>query len=103
MYKTTMEVVRHLSPARNQGLHALFLCFMLCERNIKFSGPCGYAGCNCHVTHGRLPPSCACSEPEAQTVLQLARDLKPHVWLNVHSGMEAMFTPWDHKPEVGHT
>ena len=40
------------------------------------------------------------SEPEVQTVLHLARELKPHVWLNVHSGMEALFVPWDHKAEV---
>ena len=33
-------------------------------------------------------------------MLSLAKALQPHVWLNVHSGMEAMFTPWDHKAEV---
>ena len=41
-----------------------------------------------------------CSEPESQIVLDLAKTFKPHVWLNVHSGMEAMFTPWDHIGEV---
>ncbi|GAX73367.1 hypothetical protein CEUSTIGMA_g820.t1 [Chlamydomonas eustigma] len=40
------------------------------------------------------------SEPETQVVLDLAQSLKPHVWLNVHSGMEALFTPWDHVAEV---
>ncbi len=40
------------------------------------------------------------SEPEAQILLGVATQFKPHVWVNVHSGMEAMFTPWDHKAEV---
>ena len=31
----------------------------------------------------------------------IAQEFQPRVWLNVHSGMEAMFTPWDHKAEVG--
>lgn len=30
----------------------------------------------------------------------LASQFRPHVWLNVHSGMEAMFTPYDHKAFV---
>jgi hypothetical protein len=41
------------------------------------------------------------SEPEAQLVRDVAAGLQPHVWLNVHSGMEAMFVPWDHLAEVG--
>jgi hypothetical protein len=45
---------------------------------------------------GRAPHS----EPEVKLVLAQAQALKPHVWLNVHSGMEALFTPWDHKAEV---
>ena len=24
----------------------------------------------------------------------------PHVWLNVHSGMEALFMPYDHVPAI---
>lgn len=40
------------------------------------------------------------SEPEVQIVLGVAKTMKPHVWLNIHSGMEAMFTPWDHRAEV---
>ena len=45
---------------------------------------------------GRAPHS----EPEVQIVLDEARSLKPHVWLNVHSGMLALFTPYDHKAQV---
>ncbi|CAG9464704.1 unnamed protein product [Pedinophyceae sp. YPF-701] len=37
------------------------------------------------------------SEPEAQVDVEVVRAFRPHVVLNVHSGMEAMFTPWDHQ------
>jgi hypothetical protein len=40
------------------------------------------------------------SEPEAQAVAAVAKGFQPHVWLNVHSGMEALFTPFDHKATV---
>ena len=30
----------------------------------------------------------------------LAAGFKPHVWVNVHSGMEALFLPYDHRAEV---
>eukprot|EP00879_Flechtneria_rotunda_P019482 GHRR01020461.1.p1 GENE.GHRR01020461.1~~GHRR01020461.1.p1 ORF type:complete len:453 (+),score=174.98 GHRR01020461.1:125-1483(+) len=43
------------------------------------------------------------SEPEVQVLLALAKEFKPHVWLNVHSGMYALFTPYDHKPHVPNT
>lgn len=26
----------------------------------------------------------------------LAREFKPHIWMNMHSGMEALFMPYDH-------
>ncbi|KAI8474965.1 MAG: Zn-dependent exopeptidase [Monoraphidium minutum] len=45
---------------------------------------------------GRAPHS----EPEVQIIMKQAKALKPHVWLNVHSGMYALFTPYDHKPIV---
>lgn len=44
-----------------------------------------------------------CSEPEVQILLALAKELKPHTWLNVHSGMYALFTPYDHKAIVPNT
>jgi len=34
-------------------------------------------------------------------ILTEAKALNPHVWLNVHSGMYALFTPYDHKAQVG--
>jgi hypothetical protein len=45
----------------------------------------------------------SCSEPEVQILLALAKELKPHTWLNVHSGMYALFTPYDHKAVVPNT
>lgn len=45
-------------------------------------------------------PSCGFSEPEAAMVKALAVGFKPHVWVNVHSGMEALFMPYDHRAEV---
>jgi hypothetical protein len=36
-------------------------------------------------------------------LLELAKELKPQVWLNVHSGMYALFTPYDHKGHVPNT
>jgi hypothetical protein len=46
------------------------------------------------------PGSKPFSEPESELLRQLGLELKPHVWLNVHSGMEAMFLPYDHKNEL---
>ncbi|KAJ8772735.1 hypothetical protein K2173_027912 [Erythroxylum novogranatense] len=37
------------------------------------------------------------SEPEAQIMRKLALSFEPHVWVNVHSGMEALFMPYDHR------
>lgn len=41
------------------------------------------------------------SEPETKILKRLAEEFRPHVWLNIHSGMEAMLAPWDHVAEVG--
>ena len=40
------------------------------------------------------------SEPEAAALLALARGFRPHVWMNAHSGMEALFMPYDHLPHI---
>ncbi|XP_010935248.1 uncharacterized protein [Elaeis guineensis] len=37
------------------------------------------------------------SEPEAQIMRKLTKSFEPHIWVNVHSGMEALFMPYDHK------
>ncbi|XP_059634229.1 metallocarboxypeptidase A-like protein TRV_02598 [Cornus florida] len=37
------------------------------------------------------------SEPETQIMRKLAISFEPHIWVNVHSGMEALFMPYDHK------
>ena len=33
-------------------------------------------------------------------MLGVARAFKPHVWMNAHSGMEALFMPYDHLPHI---
>ncbi|XP_064958981.1 metallocarboxypeptidase A-like protein MCYG_01475 isoform X1 [Musa acuminata AAA Group] len=47
------------------------------------------------------PGTAPFSEPEAQIMRQLAKSFEPHIWVNVHSGMEvdyaALFMPYDHK------
>ena len=40
------------------------------------------------------------SEPEAELVRRLATEFAPHAWVNVHSGMEALFMPFDHVAAV---
>ncbi|BBN15487.1 hypothetical protein MPTK1_6g20000 [Marchantia polymorpha subsp. ruderalis] len=46
------------------------------------------------------PGPSAFSEPETVLVRDLAMSFKPHVWVNVHSGMEALFMPYDHRSTV---
>ncbi|XP_028784649.1 carboxypeptidase B2 isoform X1 [Neltuma alba] len=43
------------------------------------------------------PGAAPFSEPETQIVRKLALSFDPHIWINVHSGMEALFMPYDHK------
>ncbi|XP_075517122.1 uncharacterized protein LOC142551653 isoform X1 [Primulina tabacum] len=43
------------------------------------------------------PGTAPFSEPETQILRKLALTFEPHVWVNVHSGMEALFMPYDHK------
>ncbi|GAB4818297.1 hypothetical protein N2152v2_005343 [Parachlorella kessleri] len=47
-----------------------------------------------------FPGTAPFSEPEALVMRHLAESLRPHVWLNVHSGMEALFMPYDHQARV---
>ena len=46
------------------------------------------------------PGTAPFSEPEPAMLRALTEDFAPHAWINVHSGMEAMFVPYDHKDEV---
>lgn len=43
------------------------------------------------------PGAAPFSEPETQIMRNLAHSFRPHLWVNVHSGMEALFMPYDHK------
>ena len=40
------------------------------------------------------------SEPEARIIKKLVEDLNVHAWVNVHSGMAAMFLPIDYQAQV---
>ncbi|CAO2833749.1 unnamed protein product [Amaranthus hypochondriacus] len=44
-----------------------------------------------------FPGSAPFSEPESQIMRKLALSFEPHLWVNVHSGMEALFMPYDHR------
>ena len=33
-------------------------------------------------------------------VRALAASFAPHAWVNVHSGMEALFMPYDHRTDI---
>ncbi|XP_048501834.1 uncharacterized protein LOC104905661 isoform X2 [Beta vulgaris subsp. vulgaris] len=43
------------------------------------------------------PGSAPFSEPESQIMRKLALSFEPHLWVNVHSGMQALFMPYDHR------
>ncbi|KAK1262339.1 hypothetical protein QJS04_geneDACA001360 [Acorus gramineus] len=43
------------------------------------------------------PGTAPFSEPETQIMQKLSTSFNPHIWVNVHSGMEAMFMPYDHR------
>lgn len=43
------------------------------------------------------PGTAPFSEPETQIMRKLALSFDPHIWVNVHSGMEALFMPYDHR------
>ncbi|EXB56340.1 Carboxypeptidase A6 [Morus notabilis] len=43
------------------------------------------------------PGTAPFSEPETQIMRKLGISFDPHIWVNVHSGMEALFMPYDHK------
>lgn len=46
------------------------------------------------------PGSAPLSEPEAKVLSALTKEFKQHCWISTHSGMDALFLPFDHKNEV---
>ncbi|KAH7425532.1 hypothetical protein KP509_11G059300 [Ceratopteris richardii] len=48
------------------------------------------------------PGSAPFSEPETRIMRDLADSFEPHLWINVHSGMQALFMPYDHKNDLPH-
>ncbi|KAI5079538.1 hypothetical protein GOP47_0005017 [Adiantum capillus-veneris] len=47
-----------------------------------------------------FPGNAPFSEPETRIMRDVASSFKPHLWINVHSGMQAMFMPYDHKSDL---
>ncbi|PIA46859.1 hypothetical protein AQUCO_01500416v1 [Aquilegia coerulea] len=47
--------------------------------------------------HEENPGTAPFSEPETQIMRKLSKSFDPHIWVTVHSGMEALFMPYDHK------
>lgn len=58
------------------------------------------SGAACHIEPIKTAIPLLCSEPETALILALAQTFEPHVWLNVHSGMEALFMPYDHRADI---
>jgi len=48
------------------------------------------------------PGTKAFSEPEVRLMKRLVEQVEPDVFINVHSGMEALFVPYDHKKSIPH-
>ncbi|EFJ51122.1 hypothetical protein VOLCADRAFT_120495 [Volvox carteri f. nagariensis] len=94
-------------PMENEGGRRLVEAGRLCERK---NGRGVDPNRNWEVDWGtkepdydpneEYPGTAPFSEPETKLLRQLAEEFKPHVWLNIHSGMEAMLAPWDHVAEI---
>eukprot|EP00892_Ulva_mutabilis_P010111 jgi/Ulvmu1/7472/UM037_0015.1 len=42
----------------------------------------------------------AFSEPEPFLLRDIVHSFQPHIWVNVHTGMEGLFMPFDHQPHI---
>uniref|UniRef100_A0A0D9V986 Uncharacterized protein n=1 Tax=Leersia perrieri TaxID=77586 RepID=A0A0D9V986_9ORYZ len=56
-----------------------------------------FAKYNDYDPYEENPGTAPFSEPEAQIMRELSKSFKPHMWVNVQSGLEALFMPNDHK------
>ena len=99
--------VLHIVPLENVRGRALVEGGALCERK-NGRGVDPNRNWGVHWGHKEkdydpgeeFPGTAPFSEPEADMLRALAEETQPHVWLSVHSGMEAMFLPYDHKDAV---
>ena len=101
------QTVFKIIPMENPGGRALVEQGELCERkngrgvdpNRNWAVHWGHKEIDYDPSE-EFPGSKPFSEPESAMLRMLAEEFSPHVWLNVHSGMQAMFLPYDHKNEV---
>lgn len=101
------NVIFKIIPLENPGGRELVEGGSLCERkngrgvdpNRNWKVHWGFKEAD-YDPDEEFPGSKPFSEPEVAILQSLAENFKPHVWLNIHSGMEAMFLPYDHKDEI---
>ncbi|GFR45103.1 hypothetical protein Agub_g6480 [Astrephomene gubernaculifera] len=94
-------------PLENEGGRALVESGRLCERkngrgvdpNRNWPVDWGKKEPD-YDPHEEYPGTGPFSEPEVKLLSQLATEFAPKIWVNIHSGMEAMFVPWDHRADV---
>jgi len=97
------NTVFKIVPMENEGGRALVERGALCERK---NGRGVDPNRNWGVDWGKKEPDydpseeyggeAPFSEPEAASLRTLAASFVPHAWINAHSGMEALFMPYDH-------
>lgn len=96
-----------ITPMENVGGRRLFEGGKLCERktahgvdtNRNWPVDWGVKAPDYDPTE-EYPGVRALSEPEVVILHELLQRHTPHAWVNVHSGMEALFMPYDHKAMI---
>ena len=96
-----------ITPMENVGGRRLFEGGKLCERktahgvdtNRNWPVDCGVKAPDYDPSE-EYPGVRALSEPEVAILHELLQKHAPHAWVNVHSGMEALFMPYDHKAMI---
>ena len=101
------HTVFKIVPMENEGGRARVEAGALCERKSgRGVDPNRNWGVDWGVKESDYDPSeefpgqAPFDEPEPAALRALAASFAPHVWTNGHSGMEALFMPWDHAAAV---
>ncbi|KAE8680366.1 putative HXXXD-type acyl-transferase family protein [Hibiscus syriacus] len=92
---TLENVVVKVVPMENLNGRKLVEAGNLCER--RNGRGVILIGIGDYDPYEENPGIAPFSEPETQIMRKLAVSFDPHIWINVHSGMEALFMPYDHK------